>query len=240
MAKVEKHPTQKDKYQCTECSYGHENGVSRQSVYKHYKKAHTGPITIEIEESEQEPEPEFFELPGAQEIEESDDFDDWDSVSWLESDEKVNVTPHTIPDPIRRMASKNEGKELLIAHRTMTKSMIRWSFLGADRGITWWGKGVTNNPNYELKRSKEDYDVLQNSTMTMLDAYGIQIPSSPLLVWSTIVGSAYVPALVDTQSKADPSKRGLFRAMLTRLPFIGKRIRKKQKAEQGLVRREER
>lgn len=236
-----KHPQVDGKYCCPLCDYGHSKAVSRQSVYKHWKKAHNDAETIEITQTES---PDHFEIPAAPEIvEESpdgfDEFDNWDSISWMTPDEQEEIIPHTIPDPIRRMAANNEGKELLIAHRTMTKSMIRWSFLGLDRAISWWGKGVTNNPDYALKRTKEDYDVLQNSTLTMFDAYGIQVPSSPIIVWSTIVGSAYVPAIVDIQSKADPSKRGIFRALLVRLPFIGKRIRNKQKAEQDMKIRED-
>ena len=225
MAKVEKHPTEEDKYQCPLCSYGHEKAKSRQAVYKHHKTAHSEPVDEVIEEIT-----DYFDLPDS-ELKEDDTFDDeWSSISWMKPDEVDEVTPHTIPDPIKKMAG-SDGQHLLQAHRTMSRSMIRWSFLGLDRLITWWGRGVTNDPNYKLQRSNQDYDVLQNSTITMLDAYGIQIPSSPILVWTTIVGSAYVPPIMAIQAKADPSKRGVFRAILMRLPIIGKRLRKKQKAE---------
>ena len=235
-----KHPTQEGKYCCPLCDYGHDKGVSRQSVYKHHNKVHKGSEPVLMDESE----PDHFEIPAPnpgtsipiEEDEELIDFSEWDSIPWMEPGEEAEVKPHTIPDPIKKLAGGKDGQELLLAHRTMTKSMIRWSFLGLDRTITWWGRGVTNNPNYKLERTREDYDVLQNSTMTMLDAYGIQIPSSPLLVWSTIMASAYVPAVVDIQKNADPSKKGIFRAILSRLPIVGKRFRKAKLEEQMLRR----
>tara|TARA_R110002012_G_scaffold5387_1_gene24576 strand:+ start:5246 stop:5959 length:714 start_codon:yes stop_codon:yes gene_type:complete len=234
MAKVEKHPTQEGKYRCTKCSYGHEKGKSRQAVYKHYNKMHK---TLELEEETilpEESEDDFFEIPGARiPIEEEPVFEE---ISWLDAEDQVESTPHTIPDPIKNMAGREEG-QLLQAHRTMTKSLVRWSFMGLDRLITHWGKGVTNDPNYALQRTRQDYDILQNSTVTMLDAYGLQIPSSPIVVWSTIVGSAYVPPIIDIQAKADPSRRGIFRAILSKIPFIGRRFRKKKK--ETLVKRDE-
>ena len=241
MSKVEKHPSSKDKYQCPNCEYGHSKPKSRQAVYKHYNKVHkiaeTPGEEIPIIETN-----DFYDLPdnhvNPTETEtETESETEWSSISWMDPEEQENVTPHTIPDPIKKMAGA-DGSQLMMAHRTMSKSMIRWSFLGLDRLITWWGKGVTNDPNYELKRSNQDYDVLQNSTITMFDAYGITIPASPILVWSTIVGSAYVPPIIDIQRKADPSKRGIFRAILTRLPFIGKRMRKKtveEKVEKEII-----
>mgnify|MGYP003673150098 CR=1 FL=1 len=117
MAKVEKHPSDPNKYRCPSCEYGHEKPKSRQAVYKHYNNVHKTQEPIIIEEQQGE---DFFDLPDNNvEPSETSEIDtEWESISWMEAEEHEDVTPHTIPDPIANMAG-GDGKQLLIAHRVM-------------------------------------------------------------------------------------------------------------------------
>ena len=227
MARAEKHDFDEGKYQCTSCDYGHGsgNGKSRQAVYKHWNLHHkTESETIEVHETVQEQE--AYSLP---EIDE--EVDDWGSISWLNPDEEEDVIPHTIPSPMRRLAEAREGSQLMAAHRTMEKSLVRWGFLGLDRLMTWWGRGVMSKPDWELKRSHQDYDILQDSTISLMDAYGIRVPASPWMVWGTIVGSAYAPPMIHIQRNADPNRKRRGLKGLLKLPGLGWFRRKKQRRE---------
>jgi hypothetical protein len=215
MARAEKNG---EKYQCTACSYGHADaGKSRQAVYKHWNLEHVEePNEIPVNEQEAYLQPET-DL----------EVDDWGSISWLNPDEEEDVIPHTIPSPIRRLSEAREGSQLMAAHRTMEKSLLRWGFLGLDRLVTWWGRGVMSKPDWELKRSQQDYDVLQDSTISLMDAYGIRVPASPWMVWGTIVGSAYAPPMIHIQKNADPNRKR--RGLKLKLPGLGFFKRKKNR-----------
>lgn len=196
-------------YQCNDCEYGHDVGKSRQAVYKHWKKVHgqeaEDETMIHIEET-REPTDDL------------EDVDEWGSIGWLSPDEEADVVPDTIPSPMRRLAQAQGDAALTAAQRVMEKSLVRYSFMGLDRLLTWYGRSLMTDQEWELRRSQNDYDVLQDTTMAMMDAYGIRVPASPWMIWGTVVGSAYVPPVIHIQRNADPSKRRRFRF----LGFLGR------------------
>jgi len=222
--KIEPHPEIKDKYQCPNCEYGHEKPKSRQMIYKHYNSTHkeTAPPSGEFEGSppplSDSGSPDGGETSGTE----------WDQIEWLHESEDESI-PHTIPAPIRDMANSKSTKALTKAQKNMERAAVRWSFIGLDRLISWWGKGVMSKPDYELIRSQKDYDVLQESTVGLMDSYGITIPASPLMIWGTIMGSAYVPPVLHIRKNADPSRKRKFK-----IPLIGRlfsKLRPKKKIE---------
>jgi len=73
--------------------------------------------------------------------------------------------------------------------------------------ITHWGRGVMNKKDWTLKRSKQDYDILEQSTVDVMVQYGINIPVSPLTIWGITVGSAYLPPINHIRKNADPNRK---------------------------------
>ena len=188
MSKAEKHSTDEGKFQSTFDDYAHGegNGKSRTSIYKHHKKWKTEQEVVEVEDS-------------------SDGLD-WSSISWLDEDDEETIKP-TIPKPIRKIAGgKVEPGEMSAAQIATQRQLIRWGFMGLDRGVTHWGRGVMSRPDWELERSPEDYDALEGATSNLLEAHGISVNLSPEIVFGIVVGAAYIPPLVYVGRKADPAK----------------------------------
>jgi hypothetical protein len=46
-----------------------------------------------------------------------------------------------------------------------------------------FGKGYTQNADFEIKRSKLDYDVMEETTVAMMAERNIKIPYSATAVW---------------------------------------------------------
>ena len=192
MSRAEKHPTDEGKFQATFNEYGHGegNGKSRTAVYNHHKKW----------EAKQEAQQEVVE------VEDSSDGLDWSSVSWLDEEDEETIKP-SIPKAIRRIADgKVKPGDLSAAQMATQRQLIRWGFMGLDRGVTHWGRGVMSRPDWELERSPEDYDALEGATTNLLEAHGISVNLSPELVWGTVVGAAYIPPIVYVGKNADPAK----------------------------------
>ena len=201
MSKAEKHPIDEGKYQSTFDTYGHGqgNGKSRTAVYNHHKKWNAQQEVVEIE-NENPSTPEY----------------EWSSVSWLNPDEEEIIEP-TIPKQIRKIADgKIEKGEMTAAQAATQGQLIRWGFMGLDRGVTHWGRGVMSRPDWELQRSPQDYDALEGATSNLLESHGISVHLSPEIVWGTVVGAAYIPPLVYVRKHADPTKSKSFTDRLKR------------------------
>tara|TARA_R110000824_G_C15229598_1_gene678385 strand:+ start:5799 stop:6470 length:672 start_codon:yes stop_codon:yes gene_type:complete len=184
MGLAEKHPKDKGKYQSTFDSYGHGkgSGKSRAAVYKHAKK---------IKEEQKTASQNVEEVEVINEtISQNDEIkSDWESISWLEEGE--DLPSPTIPAPIRKLSEG--GPALSVAQKATQSKLVRWSYVGIDRFLTHWGRGVMQKPEYEIKRHPLDYDALEGATMHMMESNGISINLSPNLVFLTVLGSAYVP-----------------------------------------------
>lgn len=226
MSKVEKHPFDEGKYQSTFDEYGHGkgNGKSRNAIYKHAKKLEKtdfvktekssskkdvkNDIKTETETEENAQNHTFSdEIPiwSNDESSETEEFEEWGNVEW--DGEEVDVTPHTIPEPISNLNATQQALD----YESMGR-LVRFGFIGLDRMITHWGRGVMNKPKWTLKRSKQDYDVLESSTVQVMAHYGINIPVSPVTVWGLTIGAAYAPPINHIRKNADPNrKRRIFR-----------------------------
>ena len=205
MSQVEKHPTDSGKYQSTIDDYGHGkgNGKSRAAVYKHNKKV-IGKTSVPIKESNSQIEEEK-KVDFVKDEENTSQNVEFDDVSWLE--EEPDSVRSTIPRAIRGIAT---GTEMTAAQRATQGQLVRWGYMGLDRGITHWGRGVTGNEEYVLERSRGDYDALEGATMHWMDSRGIGINLSPGLVLTTVIGAAYMPPVTNIVRNADPNRRGLY------------------------------
>ena len=240
MSKVEKHPFDEGKYQSTFDDYGHGkgNGKSRNAIYKHAKKLEktdfvqtekssskkdvkndTDSLAEDLENVQNHTFSDEIPIWSNDESDESVEFEEWGNVEW--DGEEVDVTPHTIPEPISNLNATQQALD----YESMGR-LVRFGFIGLDRMITHWGRGVMNKPKWELKRSKQDYDVLESSTVQVMAHYGINIPVSPMTVWGLTIGAAYAPPINHIRKNADPNrKRRIFK-----WPF-----RRKKKEEKVVV-----
>jgi hypothetical protein len=237
MASVEPHPTDEGKFQSAVDNYGHGpgNGKSRSAVYKHLKSLNSAePETqpppeeadfVQSNESEFPVETEEVEVEQTEEAVDYSEDPEWGHVEWPDDTESA-PTPRTIPKAVSDLA---RGKAK-IADAKATKTIVRFTYHTLDRALTHWGRGVMNDPSWDIVRAPEDMDTLEVATMGVLDHYGVSIPMSPVAVWGAALGSAYVPPLVHIRKHADPTrkKRNWF-AFLRR--FRRKKVEKKEVAQ---------
>ena len=220
MSKVEKHPTDEGKFQSTFDTYGHGvgNGKSRAAVYKHAKRVTSDTIpnvqktgkntSKKIRDTESlSDSTKTTHSPEKDEFVEEDSTKttQWEDIDWLQSDEDDNGIRPTIASPIRRLAT-GEGP-MSSTQRATQSQLIRWSYMGLDRGITHWGRGVMNKPDWSIERHPSDYDALEAATTHAMDANGVHINLSPTLVWGVVVGAAYAPPLGHIAKNSDPLLR---------------------------------
>tara|TARA_Y100001973_G_C5207316_1_gene342516 strand:- start:2757 stop:3464 length:708 start_codon:yes stop_codon:yes gene_type:complete len=232
MSKVEPHPTDKGKFQSTFDDYGHGkgNGKSRNAIYKHAKKIEK--IT-DFVKPEIKIEPETSQNQEKIEVEEQENQTEYDSISWADED-IGDVKPKSIPEPIQAMA---QGHAQEVSTAAMGQ-MIRFGFSGLDRLISHWGRGVMNDPNYNLERHPSDLDALESSTLQLMAHYGIQVPISPLMVWGATVGSAYVPPIMHIQKNADPNRKRRTGFLKKLNPFKRKKKKEPQAPNQEVEQNE--
>jgi len=248
MAKVIAHPHDKDKFMLNpdlvdelgdHYGVGRGNGKSKQAVYSWIKRRKMSNESSEViaepevevintEDSEDNESNIFEELTNPDEpiSDDTHDEDDWTTVDWSRADDE-DVIADTIGSPVQQMISAfstddNSGS-LWKKQRDLQGKVARWGFMTIDRLVTWWGRGVTSDPEYELLRSKKDYDLLEGTTVDVMEYYGISVPLNPLAIWGITVGSAYIPPLADIRRRADPAKR---RKLNWRrfVPFLRRRV----------------
>ena len=211
MSRAEKHPTDEGKYQSTFDTYGHgENkGKSRAAVYKHFKKINVDFVqsgndsTSKVTQKQPKVEKE-------KEIIEEDytKTDEFSNISWLSDDELDSIIP-TIPKPIRALAA-GDIAGMSAAQRATQTQLINWGFMGIDRGVTHWGRGVTGHEEWGINRHPSDYEAMTGATQHLMDENGISINLNPTLVWATVMSAAYVPPVTYVARNSDKTKRKLF------------------------------
>ena len=239
----EPHPSDSGKFQHSFSDYGHGdgNGKSRSAVFKHHKKWNADSVQSLAHASADAPVPgpaptheagDSVQDEVESEVTRDLDADSVQDVSetlgrieWAAPDEKPPKAS-TIPKPISDAARKRQS----VVTREATGSVIRYAFVALDRLVSHWGQGVMNRPSYSIDRSDSDYDALQDSTVAVLDHYGVEVPMSPLMVWGATVGAAYGPPITHIRRNADPNrpKSNLFGGMWGRFKGLFKRKPKRK------------
>ena len=203
MSKVEPHKTDKGKFQSTFDDYGHGkgNGKSKTAIYKHFKTLPETPEPTDDDESQNDITPE------------------WENLDWLNPEEEQDI-PSSLPKAVQGIVG---GQGYGPAQRATQRQLVMWGFMGIDRLISRWGKGVTQDEEWEIKRSSSDYLIMEEATTNMMDADGVRIQMTPTLVWGTVMAGAYAPPVIDVVKKADPLRR---RGILNRFKRLFRRRRK--------------
>ncbi len=211
MGRAEKHPTDEGKYQSTFDTYGHGKGKgkSRAAVYKHFKK-NSETITQKLPKNEKVEEEDYTKTDQNQKVEEEDytKTDQFSDISWL-SDEELDAIMPTIPKPIRALAA-GDVAGMSAAQRATQTQLINWGFMGIDRGLTHWGRGVTGHEEWGVTRHPTDYEAMTGATQHLMDENGISINLNPTLVWATVMSAAYVPPVTYVARNSDKTRRKMF------------------------------
>jgi len=187
------HPTDPDKWMSNFDDYGHGegNGKSRNAIYKHFKKINSEPVVNE----------------------ETSEGDGWIKTEWMD-DSNESVKPKSIPEPLSEMV----GGKFSEVNIKAQGHMIRSVFVGLDRLITHWGRGVMSDKEWTIERSPEDYDTLETSTLQMLAYYDVTIPVTPPMIWGLTVSSAYAQPVSHVIKNRDPNRKrkGIFSRLFKR------------------------
>jgi len=209
MAKYEKNPD--GKFQCPLCDYGHGpgNGKSRQSVSKHYNKVHleaelqAEPVNQPTAEAPAEATAE--EIPISYEFEEADEEPTWLSAGVLEADE-VPIKPSPMSSPVKGFLKslnkeagvkkgKKKSKAELQAWNQQQARLVRWGYVCIDRLVVWWGRGVLEDPSWDITRSEDEWKIMEASTTAFLDHHNMSIPVNPDVVFIATLAGAYGPPI---------------------------------------------
>lgn len=216
MANYEKHDIDDEKFQCPSCDYGHgENqGKSRQGVSLHYKKTHLNSVdekTVDIVEDPllDEDKPDLVST-------------DTTSPEWLNFEmdedsiesETISISP-LASTLLRGMVSEEDVPKSAKAMKEYYKQqgkMMRWIFSGfVDPIFGWWGKSITADPTFEIKRAPSDWLLFEDASTNWLEYHGMSIPLTPDLVMLGTIGTFYAPVISSIHQKRDPSRVSIFK-----------------------------
>ncbi len=230
MAKYEKHPRIEGKYQCPECNYGRKSGRSRQAVTKHYDKTHAEvvaeiPVEGPIEAAEATFTPSGYDSTSETFLDDSEvKIQSEEPFTPTEGPEWLNVTREetqgerevgSIPDPVKGVLRGLQGAvnasewsvtemRQFFAHQAR---MVRFLFSGVvDPLVSWWGKGVTANPEYRIKRTDDEWKMTEEITAQWMEYRGIAVPLNPDILMVGMVGSLYLPPIMELRKDADPNR----------------------------------
>ena len=195
------------KYQCPECDYGHDGGRSRQAVTKHYNKHHlkeseesTSDPLLETE-NQQSAEPEWLRFDETPKTEDADS-------------ETVSVAP-IASTLLRGMVSDAEppkSAKALKEYYQQQGKMIRWIFSGLVAPLLgWYGRGVTADENFEVKRSESDWALFEDASANWCEYHGMSVPVTPDVVMAGTVATFYAPVLAKISRRRDPSRPSIFK-----------------------------
>lgn len=241
MAKYEKHSTDEGKYQCPICDYGHgeNNGKSRQAVSKHFNALHADlevNATI-IPKDDLEPKNRVDVIESQDEVIEEEIDTKPNTPDWLtfdmsdegEEQATISISP-TASTILKGMAKGNEppksGKAMREYYQQQGK-MMRWVFAGVvDPLFTWYGRSITNDTKFEIKRTNKDWSLFEEVSASWLEYHEWNMPITPDIIMAGTIGSFYAPVLMKINRKRDPAKPSILKRFLLR-----RKLRKQIKKE---------
>ena len=224
MAKYEKNP--QGKFQCPICEYGHNDlGKSRQSVSKHFNALHAEKeAAAPILPKEKKVENEGVDVI----VEETDDetppiVPDWLTFDMGEDGEGEVVTVELSPTAAQVLKGMAAGQELPTNPKALKDfykqqgKMMKWIFAGGiDPIFAWYGRGVTSDPDFEIKRSASDWALFEDVSSNWLEYHGVTLPVTPDIIMAGTLASFYIPVLAKIQKKRDPRKPSFFKKWRSR------------------------
>tara|TARA_R110000803_G_scaffold127389_3_gene194840 strand:+ start:796 stop:1482 length:687 start_codon:yes stop_codon:yes gene_type:complete len=209
MANYEKHDIDENKFQCPKCEYAHGQGEgkSRQGVSIHFKKSH-------LQDIENIDETPLLEADKPDIVTDEPEWLNFTMSEDAEEVETVSISP-LASTLLRGMVSEEEMPKSAKAMKEYYKQqgkMMRWIFSGfVDPIFGWWGKSITADPTFEVKRASSDWELFEDASTNWLEYHGMSIPLTPDLVMLGTIGTFYAPVISSIHQKRDPSRISLFK-----------------------------
>ena len=243
MARYISHPSEPNKYSCSECSYGLEKGVSRQSVNSHFKREHMDPESESVKIVDGDDD-----LSSVNDSAKATAHADTPSIDiepeWMTvgDSEEGEVTFTSLPAPAKgalKFFSQNRevpsGSKSLKAFYEKQGRMLTWFARGVlDPLMTMYGRGVMGErgKDFTIKRSKDEWKLFEGFATEWVEYREISIPVNPDLLMIGCVGAFYVPPLKAISSQRDPEKPSLWGRLKRRVAtWRLRRLHQKQGVE---------
>lgn len=238
MAKYEKSETDEGKYQCPICEYGHGKGrgKSRQSVSKHYNALHAEEEVIDTVRPKQEKEATLrVDVKEGVTDEEPDSQPEWLQFDMAGEDEdaptvRLSPTAASVLKGMRAGADPPSSPKALKEFYEQQGKMMKWVFAGVvDPLFSWYGKSITTDPDFEIKRSSNDWALFESVSSNWLEYHGVRLPVTPDIIFAGTLASFYAPVVVKIHRKRDPSKPSMWSRFKSRRAL--RKALKKRKSE---------
>jgi hypothetical protein len=113
---------------------------------------------------------------------------DYLTKDYSENESEENQ-PDSIPDAIKLLnlggiiEDEDDDSPVSKAALKFQGKLARHFYKLSDSLLEIFGKGYTQNADFEIKRSKLDYDVMEETTVAMMAERNIKIPYSATAVW---------------------------------------------------------
>lgn len=223
MAKYEKN--EQGKFQCPICEYGHNDlGKSRQSVSKHFNALHAEKTAdAPIPPKEEKEVTESVDVIGEDIGDETPTVPEWLTFDMGEEGEGEAVTVELSPTASQVLKGLAAGQELPTNPKALKDfykqqgKMMKWVFAGGiDPIFAWYGRGVTADPSFEIKRSASDWALFEDVSSNWLEYHGVTLPITPDIIMAGTLASFYIPVLAKIQKKRDPSRPSFFKKWRSR------------------------
>ena len=219
-AKAVKHPTVENKFYCSECEHGlHDGGRARQVINRHIKRHHP------IEDNKKEEEIEIKEEQERNDVE----------PEWLSVDEPIE-SKDMKPNRLKGVTGKfvralgNNGKTSGITlPRESQQAVASFCWKGVDKILTKWGQAMKQDADYLVQHSDEELLILADATINSMEYHNIDVSKylNPDITLAVLIGVYYGPTTLDIAT-SKMSKTGKIRAILSKIPLIGRFFRKKE------------
>jgi hypothetical protein len=200
--------------------------ASRSGAWKRNQKLRDQGL-LDESESVQEPSTEGV---GESETEESGG--DWTSFDW---GDEIPDSFEFIPGPLKQLQKpidrKKRSKEEIAAEIGTNVAILKIGYKSADHLMTRYKRAVTADPDALVTHQEADYEWISTITNTALDHRGLSIArflgpgSIALLANSYWFGAPLYK--ISKQAKRNPFKSGMIRRILSKIPILGRRFRKK-------------
>ena len=85
--------------------------------------------------------------------------------------------------------------------------MLTWFFTGiVDPLFVWYGRTITTNANFDIKRSASEIQLMEESSTQWLEYRQIDLPVTPDIIMAVTVGSMYLPVVRKIHKNRDPNR----------------------------------
>ena len=224
-------------HQCDECGKAY---ATRSGLWKHKQSKHSsGEVRVE-------PDVEDDALASSAPTSAGDDnppsppADDEEDDLWStwEVSEPSEQPTEAIPAPIKialKPSKALKGKKLTKAQQKAmddkSVALLKMGLTGVDSLITIYGRAVTADEDYSCRHSDGEKQLVADAQLEALKEKGIQLPEiiSPTAVAVALTAGYIVPPVYKVQKNAKRKfLKNSGRGILSRIPIIGRRFRKKE------------